>query len=204
MAYTRVWDNAAPPNGRDADEIGAAIREFRVDIDQRLLTAFTNIDLDPLVPVPAISGAVTARPLMISPFASTWRVPSQITITPGVGYIRVATDGFTANTGEVAVIVPVGYTITEIDARYTATTGDTITWSLRYVETSTGVVTNLSGDLANVGTNAIQTIVSGALAKVVLNTEAYFIQFEIPATTAAVNLMGFRIKITKTDNSTGY
>lgn len=204
MAYTRVWDNAAPPDGRDADEIGAAIRELRVDLNQRLLTAFTDIDLDPLVPVPAISGAVTGRALMISPFAATWREPAQITITPGSGYVRIVTDVFTFNSGAISVIVPVGYTIVEIDARYSASTGDTITWALKYNETSTGVVTNLSGDLVTVGNNAIQTVVSGVLAKVVLDTEAYFIQFGVPATSAQVNLMGFRIKITKSNNTTGY
>jgi len=200
MAYTRTWDNAAPPNARDANEIGEAIRELRVDIQQRLASFFEDIDVDPLVPNDTYSGAATDRVLILSPFD----IPEADNIAQdlGAGYVSLTTGG-SAGTARKPLVIPVGYTITELALAMSITNGDTTTFSLRCVDITTGAETNISGDQAIAGTGSLAVNTSGALAHVVTNVQQFYVTIALDADNVT-NVYGFRLKITKSTNAQGY
>lgn len=66
MAFTRGWNNATPAGTRAANEIDDAIREFKVDISERLISKIFNSmpnttpEAD-LVVQPSILGNVTGK-----------------------------------------------------------------------------------------------------------------------------------------------
>ena len=203
MAYSRTWDDTAPPDGRNADEIGAAMRELRVDIHQRANTFFTDFDADPLVPIAAYSGAVADRILMISCF---FFINNNISsVLPASTYLQIRQNNVgSSGFGCVPIIIPVGYKITEFAFIALTTTGDTCKGSLRYIDTTTGLTTNLTGDLTENGDGStIKTTVSGVLAYTVVGTESFFANIELN-NDSTTQLYGCRIKITKSNNSTGY
>lgn len=72
MAYTRVWDNSAPPGTALANTIDTIFQEFRQDTQQRIssiLAAGTDIDTDPLQLKPSALGAVTGAVKVFNPHA---------------------------------------------------------------------------------------------------------------------------------------
>jgi hypothetical protein len=79
MAYTRVWDNSAPPGSALANTIDTIFQEFRQDTQQRissLLRAGTDIDTDPLQLKPSVIGLIQSAVKRVNPF---------LNISPGVG-----------------------------------------------------------------------------------------------------------------------
>ena len=118
MTFTRVWDNTAPPGTRAAAEIDNAMREFRVDIDERLAEKLFNTTMgapattDPatLVVRPEILGNVTGKRLYVH------GVAFQVDNDESVGeYDTVGTSVEpSADPIRAWVPLPVGVTITRI------------------------------------------------------------------------------------------
>lgn len=74
MAYTRTWDNAAPPGSALANTLDTIIQEFRIDTQQRissLLAAGTDINTDPLQLKTNGFGAFTNAVRVLNPFLGT-------------------------------------------------------------------------------------------------------------------------------------
>lgn len=74
MAYTRVWDNAAPPGTAPANTLDTIIQAFREDTQQRIssvLKAGTTINDDPLqLAISSIGGGLADRRFNEQPFVN--------------------------------------------------------------------------------------------------------------------------------------
>lgn len=56
MAYTNAWSHTIPSGSDQAKTIDNHIRQVRLDLEERLLTFFEDLDADPLVPLGSASG----------------------------------------------------------------------------------------------------------------------------------------------------
>jgi hypothetical protein len=195
-----VWDDSAPPDGRDSDELGAAIRELRVDIKQRMDTYFDDFDADPLVPIDEFSGTVVDRELMIDHYG--FIEVSGLQLQSNDGFLNLTTT-ISSETTRKGVIIPIGYEITEFAAYLRTSTADTTTFSLRCVDAATGAVTNVSGDLAQVGDDTIKLVISAPLSHIVAAGQVFYIPMTLDDDNVT-RLYGFRLKISKTGNAVGY
>lgn len=202
MAYTRVWDTevlGTPPGSRDSDEIDDAIREFKVDVSERLADLVFDINADPLVlktPGVAIDGSVTfvrsAVPCVSGPNAVV-RGPYQV--NPGAA-------GASAE-----IYFPIdaqqGSTLRafSIDG-YRTVAGASVQASLievdKALQTSTALATvSLASGVG------VQSATSGLINALMSSTKAYYVVVNMladasGAATAAIVEMRFVVKLAGT------
>lgn len=70
MAYTRNWDSTAPAGSGQVSAGDDSIRAMKEDLQERLESIFTDIDVDPLTLLPAVmagAGAQVGRVLLFGP-----------------------------------------------------------------------------------------------------------------------------------------
>lgn len=115
MSYTRVWSDTTPADSDQASTLGQAIRNLRVDVEERMNT-LTNggWDTDP------VGGGAQTFKLNIPPTAAAFRDDLWVAVyTTGIGTVRQAlladyTAGGAAVAGDlyVPIVLPQGVTIT--------------------------------------------------------------------------------------------
>lgn len=205
MAFTRNWNNATPPGTRAAKEIDDAIREFKVDVNDRIATLLdptTTIDTDPLVLKPAITGAAVARTLVFPPSLCQPGLDDDDVRYDATGYFE-GDNNIGHLVSFMPIIIPVGYTIKLFEFYADKLTGASITGRLLSILIGTGAVGGLdSGDVVR-STAGVGVGTSGALAYTTLNSEAYFVRFT-GINGSRYRIYGARITYDKADGSTGY
>jgi len=163
MAFTRGWDNAAPPGTRNANEIDSAIQEVRQDLDERFAAKLfttpmpnTTVEADVVVK-PEILGNAT-KTLLIGPHILTNRQDEHDT-THQEEYVQL--DGTQAMQGSFSL--PAGCTITGFEATINSVSGVLVTVELYSTGFLTGTKASISiitRSLASIG----QCSASGVLA----------------------------------------
>jgi hypothetical protein len=109
MPYTRSWNDATPAGTRAANQIDDAIREFKVDLHERMDSTFSeDWTADPVVAKAAVSGKVTGKYLLFGPHIMTNRQDEHDTTHQEL-YFQF--DGTEAAQGN--LIFPIGITIVE-------------------------------------------------------------------------------------------
>ena len=203
MPYTRAWSNTIPAGTRAAGEIDDAIRELRVDIQQRMDEALVDDWFDdPVVAKSGVGGTVTNRVLVIPPHilmsvGGLTSVEANASISGSVVVSDQAFGGFA---------IPAGYVVKLFEVGYNGLTVSTLTISLRAVDLAGGVVSTLwSGSVLVDATNRVA--VSSSINYTVPNN--VYMQVHTDATDVFggsfnYHIHGFRITIDKPNNSLGY
>lgn len=133
MAYTRSWSDATPAGTRAANQIDDAIREFKVDLHERMDDIVDDWAADPVVVQGAVSGRVTGRVLLFGPHILQNRQDEHDTQHQD-NYVQLDI-GETMN-GQ--LLVPAGITITDFDAVVDIQLSGTFTVELYEVAYLTG------------------------------------------------------------------
>lgn len=172
MAYTRSWNDGTPAGSRAANQIDDAIREFKVDLHERMDSALvTDWSTDPVVVKDSVLGKVTGRIMLFGPHLFSSRNDEDDTDHQDQ-YFSLNTSGLSS---VASPRFPGGITITKLEAamdrqaaanavlsliKYNYTTGvligtvDTVTRALGGVGLSAGA----GGVLAEVVDSASTTI----------------------------------------------
>lgn len=201
MAYVIPWNNTTPAGSELASTADDYFRNTKFAIDERM-TGFLVVDWqdDPLVLLPAVSGAATARPLVIARNFKLYSGTS-ITLEEDDNRTRLSTGGVpqTVQFGQFFAI-PVGYELEQV-LIYADRNGETVTLNVVQVNMTTGVETVLgSQGLAGAG---IQATSVAALATTIVALVQYGIRITWTAP-GTIYIYGIQIFINKTDNSQGY
>lgn len=204
MPYTRAWNNATPPGTRAAKEIDDAIREFKVDVDERLETLIdptTTIDDDPLVLKPGITGTVTGRKMVYPPYL-VQPINDDDDVSYADGYFQG--DNNTGHlTAYMPITIPVGYVITLFEFYADKIAGASVTGRLLSRLLATGGAGTLdSGDIVR-SAAGVGVASSAALSHTVLDTEACFVKFT-GVNGSRYRIYGVVITYDKADSSVGF
>lgn len=181
MAYTRGWSDGTPAGSRAANQIDDAIREFKVDLHERMDSTFAvDWTADPVVARDEIKGAAT-----------------KTCIIHGTAFTMETSDNGSYNdTGEsglgtfgsywAPLLLPPGVTITKV--RWLVTNNNAVTLSLflRMMEFSTALTITTHNAMTTVVVGA-QIKDSGALAVLVDATHAYYLAFDSNGGVATVH-----------------
>lgn len=148
-AYTNVWSNSIPAGSVAANLIDDHIRQLRLDVDERLASFFTDIDVDPLVPknasipIAAINGSA-AQGLGIWHHWSEGCVMASTMLWDGTNRLYTTEATGTGNmTWLMPCQVPVGGVVTTIAAAVNKVAGATISLTFYKVDQSNGSETSL-------------------------------------------------------------
>lgn len=177
MAFTRNYAVNTPAGSVAANLIDDKIREFRVDVKERLASAFTDVDVDPMI-LKAASLPVTFS----TPGMNCW-------ITWQAGNPQDETDlwdggvdaVYPVSTGNVTwflpCLVPVGAIVDQIDVAVRRTAGAFIEALFIKVLRSTGGTTNV-GSIVSAATG-YHTITIPTLAHTIDTLYTYYLQLTL-------------------------
>ncbi|PIQ16431.1 MAG: hypothetical protein COW67_03015 [Flavobacteriales bacterium CG18_big_fil_WC_8_21_14_2_50_32_9] len=166
MPFTRVWNNTTPAGTRAAKEIDDAIREFKVDVFERLSQLFVDLDVDPIELVPKFGPKATDRVIVIGP-QSINSFNDEDDVTYRDNYFEGDPAGETAR---MRITLPVGYTLKLFEASVDKNLGTSVTADLKVVNINSGLVTSLSGPLVR-SVGSIGLVTSAPLSHVIQNNE---------------------------------
>jgi len=139
MPYTRSWNEATPAGTRAANQIDDAIREFKVDLRERMNSTLVNDwTVDPVVAKSAISGLVNGKYLLFGPHILTNRQDEHDT-SHQEEYFQF--DGTEASQG--SLIFPLGITIVEFAVLVNKVSGVNMTIEFYRTSFTTGVKTSI-------------------------------------------------------------
>lgn len=212
MAYTNAWSDNLPAVGTAANQIGVAARQLRQDVHERMNTIVTDWTADPIVLIPAVSGLIAApgRAIVIPPYIlrpDNSDGSNHANYILGSNYYECAIAG---NFHFGSFVLPVGYTVVLFEAIVDRNFGTSITVELTAVNMLTDAVVMDTGVLS-AATAGRQTLTSSALTYVVAATDIMVVKVVGLGTGAPPGsgivggkVYGFRVTITKTDNSQGY
>lgn len=169
MPYTRSWSDATPAGTRAANQIDDAIREFKVDLHERMDSALvTDWTTDPVVAKPEVSGKVDGKYVLFGPQILQPRQDEH-----DIAYDKNLVDLDTTEIMWGALSpLPVGVIITEFATVVDRVSGANATIAFYSVDFSTGVG---SAAIATLVTSVagINLIVSGVLAEGTTNDRYY-------------------------------
>lgn len=191
MAYTRDWDTEVlntPPGSRDSDEIDDAIREFKVDINERLADMVYDPSADPVqIKVPGINidgsqnvkvPAVDGRLMLNLQFDSTSYIVKPTAISQGGNWIA-------------SIPVPRGTTIRAVGFNVARKTlGATVTCSVIKVQNGTGIASPIPTVLFSGGAIVsanIQGVSSGVIDTLIDSGTDVLLRVDIAADGASVD-----------------
>jgi len=195
MPRTRPWSVNAPLGARDAREIDDAIRELRVDLDERLKEAFPNWDTEPgpIVGSDTLLGKTTKRQV-ISPYAAQ----------SGVDAVVLGAVGSYAGSGPmyIPIILPVGVTVTEIAFNVLRSFAG-LTWSIYkwHFATANTNVPLFTGIDNNAGRHSFIPVIT-APGILILEGEYLVLFLDLPngATGATFDFYGAQVTYTVPDS----
>ena len=201
MAFTRGWDTTTPAGTRAAAQIDDAIRELKVDIDDRWVSKiFTSVPNDTveanLVVQPSISGTLTARRMCFGPQILI-NFNSDITAIQGDEVWQSNTNFQSSAWGN--IILPTGVTIQDFEFISNRQTRTSVTAELFYttfgVSPASTTISSLTRTAAGIGIESAP----GAIANVV-NSEDRMYKVKVTAAGSGAYLIyGFRITIDRPD-----
>jgi len=195
MPYTRSWSDATPAGTRAANQIDDAIREFKVDLHERMNSAFAvDWTTDPVVALPEVKGNVVGKTLYVPGYA--FQVDTGFTNT------RYASTGFTLTVVDPAVFaplfLPVGVTITKLRWRIVNGDANTVQMFLYSMPFTTGT-SRTQENLINGNTAADTIYDSGVIAIVVGAGVMYNLAVDKSAGITAPIIHGVEITYTTPD-----
>lgn len=201
-AFTRDWDSGNPPGSRSAKQIDDSIREFRVDVYDRLVTLLddpADIDVSPLKLMDDITGKLTGR---IDVYPPGPLLPDTgVEITNQLGPLLLNTPG-----GIPATVkcwrhfrIPVGYELTLVEMRASRGSNTNVTMRPYIVNYNTGSPSALA-TLVTRTASGIGTLASAAFSHTFTALE--YLSVEI-TTLGVLNaeIYGFRLVINRANNS---
>lgn len=191
MAYTRDWDTEVlntPPGTRDSDEIDDAIREFKVDLDERLRDMVWDLADDPVqVKVPGINvdgsqnikvPAVDGRLMLNLQFDAASYIVKPTAVSQGGNWIA-------------SIPVPRGTTIHSVGFNVARKTiGAAVTCSVIKVQNATGIASPIPTVLFSGGAvvNAnIQGVSAGVIDTLIDSGTDVLLRVDIAADGASVD-----------------
>lgn len=192
MAYTRSWNDATPAGTRAANQIDDAIREFKVDVHERMDDVVDDWTADPVVPKDSITGKVDGKYLLF-PYTIVQPQDDQNDV--------VYNDGFFQNdatkSAHGSLIVPIGITIVEFSAAVDRNGSGTVTVEFYRELFSTGastLITTVTRAVAGYGIAA-----SGVLAEVTDSDRMYRFKM-FSSSILGEKLYGIRLKYNTPDS----
>jgi len=201
MAFTRGWDDAAPPGTRNANEIDNAIRELRVDINERVASKLfttpipnTTVEAD-LVVRPEVLGNATKKLLIHG-------VAFQIESTDDGNYGDDGLSGLGVHEPfQAPLLLPPGVTITRIRWLVSLSgAAQTVTGTIKSMAFGAGHAA-ATLDTRNTSVNgADQILDSGAISLALDDTHCYFLVIDSGGgLTAVFTIHGVEITYTNPD-----
>lgn len=176
MPYTRGWNDGTPAGARAANQIDDAIREFKVDLHERMDSTFAvDWTADPVVAKDTILGKSTARIMIFGPHGFH-AVNDEDNVRWEKEAIRMNETGLTING---TIYLPHGLTITKFEAAMDRGAAANCVAKLHRVAYATGVasaaIDTATRAIAGVG---ITAGAGGVLAEVVdSSTNFYMVEF---------------------------
>src|SRR6267143_2273172 len=181
MPFTHGWSDTIPTDPSAANTLGAEIRNLRLDIHERMSAALiTDWTTDPLVVLPAIKGNLDAK--------SFWIHHSAFKASGAVGVVTA--DSVTAGAGLptfwAPVIVPLGVTITNVDALLDRTGFGNIVVKLRHRNVIAHTITDDANTTVSTGTGetSYPILSGGSIVTAIL--QMYFIEITPSFTNHAI------------------
>lgn len=201
MAYTRVWDNAAPPGTAAANTIDTIFNEFREDVNQRLssiLLAGTDIDDDPLQLNASITGAQTARvltfgPHMFQPF------DDEDDIQYNISYVQSDNDGAAMLA---SITIPLGYVVTKWEVTLDKNGGASASGTIYTLDVQSGANVLVAGPIARVAAGVGS--VSSIIATTINSNQCIAIVVSGSGAGARYRVYGVRITIDRSSSALSY
>lgn len=196
MAFTRGWDSATPAGTRNANEIDNAIREHKVDFEERVVAKLfnslpnTTVEAD-LVVRPEILGNETARQIVYPGFVLN---PRFITT---INSVQLATDAFGI------LHIPNGVSVVLFELLADRVLSGPITAVLYRVEFSAAATVT---DLASVTRTASSPGISSVGVSHTANNKTGYYAVRTSATSiiGIYSVFGFRITFDKPDSRSAY
>lgn len=166
MAYTRGWSDGTPAGSRAANQIDDAIREFKVDLHERMNTLCVDWAVDPVVLKDENKGAATKK-LIIHGTAF------QMESNDNGNYGDTGISGLgTFQPFRTALPLPPGVTITKVRWLVTNNNAVLLTCDIRSTQFSVGVPVAIIDHRTTVAVG-VQILDSGVIAVLIADTEAY-------------------------------
>lgn len=164
MPYTRGWNDGTPAGSRAANQIDDAIREFKVDVHERMDSTFAVDWLaDPVVAKDSIIGKVTGRFMIFGPHIFEARNDEDNTDHDDE-YFEMLDTGLTI-VG--SAYLPHGITVKKLEASMDRQGAATASLAFYKVNYTTGVPTTIDTVTKNVGGIGIHAGAGGALTEII-------------------------------------
>lgn len=209
MAYTRTWDNSAPPGTAPANTLDTIIQAFREDTQQRIssiLKPATDINTDPLQlkteALGAFAGTKYIQPFCGSQDDGAGSFATGPDGTDGLAHLKATGTGFVQGAYDVAGVInglPTGAQVTLVNVYgYRVSPAGTSTLRLYTVNVTSGVYSLLltfptfTGAFLGVGSGPIGPFIMGTSLLVIRATGLS----SSPATTIEVAIAGVRVDYT--------
>lgn len=187
MPYTRGWNDGTPAGSRAANQIDDAIREFKVDLHERMDSALVVDWLtDPVVAKDSILGKSTARFMVFGP-SIFQAVQDEDDMRWELEAVRMNETGRTING---SIRLPTGITITKFEAsmdRGGAASAVATFKRVNYNDGTSGTIDTATKVAAGIG---IQAGAGGVLAEVV---DSSLFHYVVVFTAAAWIITGPRL-----------
>lgn len=189
MPYTRVWSDATPAGSRAANEIDDAIREFKVDVRERMNSFIVDWLADPVVLQAAFGGAKTGKRLVFGPFGGSPTLDED-DLSWTDEYMQM--DNTAGRDHRVPIILPTGITITLVQFIVDRNSGINVTVQLRS-RTFDTVSTSASAASATTAAAGIQVIDSGVVSILTDDATSWNVKVVHPGGGARPRYYGCRV-----------
>lgn len=195
MAYARTWDSTTPQGTAQISLGDDAIRALKEDLQARLLTLVTDLDLDPLVLKPTVVGSIGSKTkqLVIPPEAF---VPTEDDDDITYFDTYVQSDNSGDREMKAPVILPPGVIITEIEFVWNRQSMTGIVGELFGVGFDTGV--SLGAAIASISTTAAgpQLTSTGTISHEVSADRVYKIRIKPSEVLTLSRIVIYGVRIT--------
>jgi len=202
MAYTRSWNDATPAGTRAANQIDDAIREFKVDVHERMDDIVDDWTADPVVPQGAVSGAKDGKYLLFGPGIMVAQ-DDENDVVHQEQYFE--NDPSASNkTARGHILLPIGITIVEVAAMVDRNFNSgvrVVFYSSEFTNGTPAAVTVI--DTLDKTTSGVGIVTSAAPLSVVTDENTlYMIKLNATAHlgVAGVKFYGFRVKYNTPDS----